>query len=85
VAEHPAARLLAKLNSDRMPPALRDKLAALAKAFGIKPPRDSATTDGPRAEALAAAGFECVGRIGVPGGRRYGLFAIRAPVPPVVR
>jgi hypothetical protein len=80
--EHPEARFLVKLNSDRMPPAIREKLARLAGSLGIKISDRPAVTDGPKAEALAAVGFECVERFGVPAGRRYGLFALPQPVPP---
>ena len=80
--EHPEMRFLVKLNSDRMPPALREKLGTLAGALGITIRDRPAITDGPKAEALAAVGFECVERIGVPAGRRYGLFALHPAVPP---
>jgi 4-amino-4-deoxy-L-arabinose transferase len=83
--EHPAAQFLARLSSDRMPPAMHDKLARLAGALGIKLRELPPSVDGPKAEALTAAGFECVDRFGVPAGRRYGLFALRAPVAPAVR
>ena len=85
VREHPATLFLAKLNSDRIPPALQEKLGRLAKSLGLSLRPHTATADGPKAEALVAAGFECVERIGVPAGRRYGLFAWPAPVAQVSR
>lgn len=84
-AAHPATLFLAKINSDRLPSAFRDKLAQLVRPFGGKIRERTATSEGPKADALQAAGFECVERIGVPAGRRYGLFRLRATSSPVAR
>jgi len=77
IQQHPTALLLAKLNSDRLPPGPLAKLTTLAKALGLNLRPRAALTDGPKAEELVAVGFDCVERFGVPAGRRYGLFAGR--------
>jgi hypothetical protein len=74
----PTILLLAKLDSDRLPPGLRLRLIHWVIATGwMRLAPGPQAGDGDRGEELVAAGWTCVGRLEIPAGRRYGLFSRR--------